>query len=124
MLTIQDLYKGLKETNVISELQEQELPILDKNEIDEFVAVADKVNADNAVKVKIAEIQKYLKTKEVIGEREFAQQLLRKALDMMCWIDNERESGRQFSYFLPGLIAKLLHDVENYVWVLKQMDNK
>lgn len=122
MITFDELKKGLRESMVVQELQEQETPILDKQEIDEFVAMADKVNADNAVKAKITEIQKYLQAKEVRGEREFAQQFLRKTLDMACWIDKEREGGRQFSYFLPGLAVKLLHDVENYVWVLKQME--
>jgi hypothetical protein len=75
MLTLNDIYKGLKEreNEVIQDLQEYEVPVLDKQEIDEFVAMADKVNADNAVRAKIAEIQKYLQTKEVKGEREFTQ---------------------------------------------------
>lgn len=126
MLTLNDIYKGLKEreNEVIQDLQEYEVPVLDKQEIDEFVAMADKVNADNAVRAKIAEIQKYLQTKEVKGEREFTQRVLQMALDIMGWIDREREGGRQFSYFVPGLISKLMHDLENYVWVLKQMEGK
>lgn len=124
MLTLNDIYKGLKEreNEVIQDLQEYEVPVLDKQEIDEFVAMADKVNADNAVRAKIAEIQKYLQTKEVKGEREFTQRILQMALDIMGWVDSEREGGRRFSYFVPGLISKLIHDLENYVWVLKQME--